>query len=125
MWIFIAAIVIGYFIFRMHSRSNEVLDSVSSAGGMKVKYSVILNKLLASHPDMKILRESRTFIDIGVDGPEGSRHFYFQQISKDKIMIQYELKGYYRAPDFSRNWTFDDSLDQEIMFSLVDIDTLS
>ena len=54
-------------------------------------------------------------MDIGMNNSDGSSQFYFQQVSKNGIMIQYELKGDPTMSDFKIDWTFDDSFDQEIM----------
>ncbi len=54
-------------------------------------------------------------MDIGMNNSDGSSHFYFQQVSKNAVMIQYELKGDPAMPDFKIDWTFNDSYNQEIM----------
>lgn len=61
-------------------------------------------------------------MDIGMDNPDGSSHFYFQQVSKNRIMIQYELKGDPTISDFKIDWTFDDSFAQELMLLQISTD---
>ncbi|MBQ0008607.1 MAG: hypothetical protein KBT40_07805 [bacterium] len=122
MWIFIVAIIATVIICKTKSKSSEIVDHVASHGGMREKYSIIVDRLLLSHPNMAIITETRTFMDIGMNNPDGSSHFYFQQVSKNGIMIQYELKGDPSASDFKINWTFDDSFDQEIMLLQISAD---
>ena len=115
MWIFIVAIIAIVIIIKTKSKSDEVVGHVAAHGGMREKYNVLVERLLSSHPNMAIITETRTFMNIGMDNPDGSSHFYCQQLSKDAIMIQFELKGDPTMPDFKIDWTFIDSYDQEIM----------
>lgn len=115
MWIFIVAIIAIVIIVKIKSKSDEIVEHVTAHGGMREKYNVLVERLLSSHPNMAVLTETRTFMDIGMNNPDGSSHFYFQQLSKNAIMIQYELKGDPTMPDFKIDWTFNDSFDQEIM----------
>ena len=115
MWIVIVAIIAIVIIAKTKSKSDEVVDHVAAHGGMREKYKVLVEGILSSHPNMAIIAETRTFINIGMDNYDGSSHFYFQQVSKNAIMIQYELKGDSTMPDFKIDWTFIDSFDQEIM----------
>lgn len=115
MWIFIVAIIAIVIIIRTISKSDEVVEHVASYGGMRKKYNVLAEHILSSHPNMSVIIETRTFMDIGMNNPDGSSHFYFQQVCKNAIMIQYDLKGNPTIPDFKIDWTFNDSYDQEIM----------
>lgn len=122
MWIFIVAIIAIVIIVKTKSKSDEVVEHVTAHGGMREKYNVLVEHLLSSHPNMAVLAETRTFMDIGMNNPDGSSHFYFQQFSKNAIMIQYELKGDPTMPDFKIDWTFNDSYDQEIMLLQIGTD---
>ena len=115
MWIFSVAIIAIVIIIKTKSKSDEVVEHVAAYGGMREKYNVLVERLLSSHPNMAVISETRTFMNIGMDNFDGSSHFYFQQVSKNAVMIQYELKGDPTMPDFKINWTFNDSYDQEIM----------
>lgn len=122
MWIVIVAIIAIIIIIKTKSKSVEVVDHVAAHGGMRGKYGVLVERLLSSHPNMSVISETRTFMDIGMNNPNGSSHFYFQQVSKNAIMIQYELKGDPTMPDFRIDWTFNDSYDQEIMLLQIGTD---
>ena len=122
MWIFIVAIIAIVIIVKTKSKSDEVVEHVAAHGGMREKYNSLVERLLSSHPNMAIITETRTFMDIGMNNPDGSSHFYFQQISKSAVMIQYELKGDPTMPDFKIDWTFNDSDDQEIMLLQIGTD---
>ena len=115
MWIFIVAIIAIVIIVKTKSKSDEVVEHVAAHGGMREKYNILAERLLSSHPNMAVITETRTFMDIGMNNPDGSSHFYFQQVGKNAIMIQYELKGDPTMPDFKIHWTFNDSYDQDIM----------
>ena len=115
MWILIVAVIAIVIIIKTKSKSDEVVDHVAAHGGMREKYSVLVARLLSSHPNMAVISETRTFMNIGMDNHDGSSHFYFQQVSKNAVMIQYELKGDPTMPDFKIDWTFNDSFDQDSM----------
>ena len=122
MWIFIVAIIAIVIIIKTKSKSDEVVDHVAAHGGMREKYNVLVERILSSHPNMAIITETKTFMDIGMNNPDGSSHFYFQQVSKDAVLIQYELKGDPTMPDFKIDWTFNDSYNQEIMLLQISAD---
>ena len=122
MWIFIVAIIAIVIIVKTKSKSDEVVEYVAAHGGMREKYNILVERLLSSHPNMAIIAETRTFMDIGMNNPDGSSHFYFQQVSKNAVMIQYELKGDPAMPDFKIDWTFNDSYNQEIMLLQIGTD---
>lgn len=122
MWIFIVAIIAIVIIIKTKSKSDEVVDHVAAHGGMREKYNVLVERILSSHPNMAIITETKTFMDIGMNNPDGSSHFYFQQVSKNAVMIQYELKGDPTMPDFKIDWTFNDSYNQEIMLLQIGTD---
>ena len=122
MWIFIVAIIAIVIIIKTKSKSDEVVDHVAAHGGMREKYNVLVERILSSHPNMAIITETKTFMDIGMNNPDGSSHFYFQQVSKNAVMIQYELKGDPTMPDFKIDWTFNDSYNQEIMLLQISAD---
>lgn len=115
MWILIVAVIAIVIIIKTKSKSDEVVDHVAAHGGMREKYSVLVARLLSSHPNMAVISETRTFMNIGMDNHDGSSHFYFQQVSKNAVMIQYELKGDPTMLDFKIDWTFNDSFDQDSM----------
>lgn len=122
MWIFIVAIIAIVIIVKTKSKSDEVVEHVAAHGGMREKYNVLVERILSSHPNMAVITETRTFMDIGMNNPDGSSHFYFQQVSKNAVLIQYELKGDPTMPDFKIDWTFDDSFDQGIMLLKIGTD---
>ena len=122
MWIFIVAIIAIVIIIKTKSKSDEVVDHVAAHGGMREKYNVLVERILSSHPNMAIITETKTFMYMGMNNPDGSSHFYFQQVSKDAVLIQYELKGDPTMPDFKIDWTFNDSYNQEIMLLQISAD---
>ena len=66
MWIFIVAIIAIVIIVKTKSKSEEVVEHVAAHGGMREKYNVLVERLLSSHPNMAIIAETRTFMNIPV-----------------------------------------------------------
>lgn len=59
-WVIIVAIIV-FIAFKIGSTSGQVVGSVSSNGGMRVKYARLLENILGGHQDCKIFAATRTY----------------------------------------------------------------
>lgn len=108
--------------FKLGSTSGQVIGSVNSSGGMRVKYARLLNNILAGHKDSKIFEETRTYIKAGVSNYGGTTYFHIQQSTNNKVIIQYEVKDNPAVPSFQLSWTFPDDMDQDEMRNVIAMD---
>lgn len=115
MWIFILIIVGAILIYNIGKNSGETIGQVSSEGGMRLKYSRLLNHILSGHKDCRILLETRTYIRAGVSNYGGSTTFHIQECPKNMVMIDYEISNNPTIPNFSLRFTFPDSMNQDEM----------
>lgn len=120
-WVIVIAIVV-YFAFKLGSTSGQVVGSVNSSGGMRVKYAKLLDNILAGHKDSKVFVETRTYLRAGVSNYGGTTLFHIQQSTGNKVIIQYEVKNNPVVPSFQLQWTFPDNTDQEEMMVVMEID---
>lgn len=113
-WIIIIAVIV-FFAFKIGSTSGKVIGSVNRQGGMRVKYSKLLENILAGHKDSQIFAETRTYIRAGVSNYGGTTLFHIQQSTNNKVIIQYEVKNNPAIPPFQLEWIFPDDMNQDEM----------
>lgn len=119
MWIVILIIIGAIFIFKFGKRTGETVGRVSSDGGMRLKYSKLLNYILQGHKDCKVLLETRTYIRAGVSNYGGTTMFHIQQCPNNTVMIDYDVSNNPVVPDFSLRFTFPDTMNQDEMMEQI------
>ena len=120
-WV-IVIVVIVFIAFKLGSTSGQVVGSVNSSGGMRVKYAKLLENILGGHKDCKILVETRTYIRAGVSNYGGTTLFHIQQSTGNTVIIQYEVKNNPVVRPFQLEWTFPDDMDQDEMMTVMAMD---
>lgn len=120
-WVIVIAVVV-FIAFKLGSTSGQVVDSVNSSGGMRVKYAKLLKNILDGHKDSKIFVETRTYIRAGVSNYGGTTLFHIQQSAGNKVIIQYEVKNNPVVPSYQLEWTFPDDMDQDEMMAVMAMD---
>ena len=120
-WVIIIAIVI-FIAFKVGSTSGQVVGSVNSSGGMRVKYAKLIENILGGHKDSQIFVETRTYIRVGVSNYGGTTLFHIQQSTGNKVIIQYEVKNNPVVPSYQLEWTFPDDMDQDEMMAVMAMD---
>lgn len=119
MWIVILIIIGTIFIFKFGKRTGETVGRVSSDGGMRLKYSKLLNHILQGHKDCKVLLETRTYIRAGVSNYGGTTMFHIQQCPNNIVMIDYDVSNNPVVSDFSLRFTFPDTMNQDEMMEQI------
>lgn len=119
MWIVILVIIGVIVVYKFGKRTGETVGRVNSDGGMRLKYSKLLNHILQGHKDCKILVETRTYIRAGVSSYGGSTIFHIQQCPNNTVMIDYDVSKNPVIPDFSLRFTFPDTMDQDEMMEQI------
>lgn len=98
-WAIVIAVVV-FLAFKLGSTSGQVVGSVNSSGGMRIKYAKLLENILGGHKDCKIFVETRTYIRAGVSNYGGTTFFHIQQSTGNKVIIQYEVKDNPVVPSY-------------------------
>lgn len=119
MWVIILIIIAVIIIYRLGKNSGEVIGRVRSDGGMRLKYSTLINNILQGHRDCKILVETRTYIRVGVSNFGGSTIFHIQQCPNNTVMIDYDVSNNPVMPNFSLRFTFPDTMNQDEMMEQI------
>ncbi len=120
-WVIVTAIVV-YIAFKLGSTSGQVVGSVNSSGGMRVKYAKLLENILNSHKDSKIFVETHTYIRAGVSNYGGTTLFHIQQSTGNKVIIHYEVKDNPVVPSYQLKWSFPDDMNQDEMMTIMIMD---
>ncbi|MDE7455127.1 MAG: hypothetical protein K2M96_00290 [Prevotella sp.] len=120
-WVIIIAVVV-FIAFKLGSTSGQVVGSVNSSGGMRVKYAKLLENILSGHEDSQIFVETRTYLRAGVSNYGGTTLFHIQQSTNNLVIIQYEVKNNPVVPSYQLEWTFPDDMDQDEMMAVMAID---
>ena len=119
--VIIVAIIV-LIAFKIGSTSGQVVGSVSSNGGMRVKYARLLENILGGHQDCKIFAATRTYIRVGVANYAGPTLYHIQQSTENKVIIHYEVKDNPVVPSFQLEWVFPDDMDQDEMMIIMGTD---
>lgn len=119
MWIFILIIIGGFLIYKFGKNTGEAVGSVRADGGMRLKYSKLLNHILEGHNDCKIITETRTYIRAGVSNYGGTTMFHIQQCPNHTVMIDYDVSNNPVLGKFSLRFTFPDDMDQDLMMEQI------
>ena len=121
LWVIVVAVV-AFIAYKLGSTSGQVVGSVNSSGGMRVKYAKLIENILGGHKDSQIFVETRTYIRVGVSNYGGTTLFHIQQSTGNKVIIQYEVKNNPVVPSYQLEWTFPDDMDQDEMMAVMAMD---
>lgn len=115
---FIVAFIIVRFIIDMIKLSIEM----KTQGGVRQKYSKIVDFVLSSHPDSKIFHQDNTSVVVGVQGIAGSQVFYITK-SFGVVIIQMKVRNNPLCGNLERVWKFPENMDQEKIIEQITVDT--
>lgn len=121
MWIFLLVIIGAFLVYKFGKNTGKTIRSVQSAGGMRLKYSKLLNHILEGHKDSRIIIETRTYIRAGVSNYGGTTMFHIQQCPNHIVMIDYDVSNNPVFGNFSLRFTFPDNMDQDSMMEQIAI----
>lgn len=114
----IVAFIIVRFIIDMIKLSIEM----KTQGGVRQKYSKIVDFVLNSHPDSKIFHQDNTSVVVGVQGIAGSQVFYITK-SFEVVIIQMKVRNNPLCGNLEREWKFPENMDQEKIIEQITVDT--
>lgn len=120
MWTFIiiiAAIILIAFIFDTNKQSSEI----SRQGGIRNKYSVLIDTLLHAHDHSRIFQENNTFVAVGVMNSV-SLQIYYIYPSYGYVSIRMELKNNPLFGNMKMEWKFPENMNQTDMIKKMEGD---
>ena len=119
-WI-VVFIVVVIIVYNLGSKSGETIEHVSESGGMRMKYTELLEYILAGHRESRVFVETRTYIRAGVSNYGGTTLFHIQQCPGNKVMIDFEVKNNPAVKAFTLRFVFDDSMNQSDMYQQINL----
>ena len=117
MWYLIISIGIAWMLIRFFSDVNKQKVNVKKQGGMRVKYRILINRILSCSSDVKIMQETSVSILIGVSGISGSTGFDITQ-TFETVTIQYRAKSSVFG-NHKLEWRFNSNMDQNLMYEKI------
>ena len=119
MWWFIIAIV-AFIAFKFILDSNAQSNAVAKQGGMRKKYSVLVDHFLAGNEHCRIVQENSTFIRVGAANPATSTYFDIAQ-TYGTVTIQWISKSI-PLGNHKLEWQFNEFEDQHQMIRKIEHD---
>lgn len=119
MWWFIIAIV-AFIAFKFILGSNAQSNAVAKQGGMRKKYSVLVDHFLAGNEHCRIVQENSTFIRVGAANPAASTYFDIAQ-TYGTVTIQWISKSI-PLGNHKLEWQFNEFEDQHQMIRKIEHD---
>lgn len=118
-WIIILALV-AFVIFKFAVDVNKQAGAVIKQGGMRKKYSILIDYLLNANQGTRIFTETSTFITLGITGLGGSTIFNIQQ-TFGTVSIEWKAENH-AFGKHSLKWNFNEFLDQKKMIEKIEND---
>lgn len=119
MWWFIIAIV-AFIAFKFILDSNAQSNAVAKQGGMRKKYSVLVDHFLAGNEHCRIVQENSTFIRVGAANPAANTYFDIAQ-TYGTVTIQWISKSI-PLGNHKLEWQFNEFEDQHQMIRKIEHD---
>ncbi len=119
MWWFIIAIV-AFIAFKFILDSNAQSNAVAKQGGMRKKYSLLVDHFLAGNEHCRIVQENSTFIRVGAANPAASTYFDIAQ-TYGTVTIQWISKSI-PLGNHKLEWQFNEFEDQHQMIRKIEHD---
>lgn len=94
---------------------------ISGEGGIRKKYSVLIDHILSSHEHCRIFQETNTMLSVGARGAAGSQIYYIYP-SYGNVIIKMEVKNNPLICDTKMEWNFPEGMNQEDMLSNINKD---
>ena len=120
-WIIIAIIAFVAFKFILDSKAQS--NAVGKQGGMRKKYSILVDYFLTGNENCRIIQENSTFIRVGAANPAASTYFDIAQ-TYGTVTIQWISKSI-PLGNHKLEWQFNEFADQHEMIRQIghDVET--
>lgn len=112
---FIGIAFLGLILFNFFSDVKKQESQMAAQGGVRQKYSTLVNLLLGTMMGGKIFSERSDSLGIGKSHPVGGTNKYFLTQTFGKLTIEYTMEN----PMFGKHkfeWVFNENTDQTVMF---------
>lgn len=113
----LVVLILIKFIYDSAKQSGKI----KSEGGIRNKYSILINHLLEGHPDCRIYQETNTFVSVGVSSAAGSTMYYIFP-SYGNVTIRMEIKNNPLLGNVNKEWKFPENMNQEDMMFKISSD---
>lgn len=118
----IIIIIVGIILIKFFIALNKQSDDIKKQGGMRVKYSELIDFFYSFDPKMKIVKETSTFITVEGNGMNGKMSFDIHH-TFNSVLIYWTKQNTFGNNE-SLKWEFNTHISQEDMLGQIAIDML-
>ena len=119
MWVILLSIV-AFIAIRFFMSVGEQKQELRQVGGVRQKYSMIVDQCLGGHRDSQIFHEVPDRVVVGVSNFGGSTLFTLTATFQT-LTVQYEVKNDLMG-NHKLEWEFDKNMNQELMLERMNRD---
>jgi hypothetical protein len=119
MWIFIG-IIIAFVLIKFLFDSSKQASHVKKQGGMRNKYKVLVDKILAADPQVRIFEERSSFLSLGISNMAGSTVYELYQ-TYGNLSVKWKVKNS-MVGNHSYEWDFNEFTDQKKIYEKIESD---
>lgn len=114
---FVVAFIVIRFFIDLIVQSKEM----KAQGGVRQRYSKIVDYVLSSHPESRIFHQDNTSVVVGVQGIAGSQVFYITK-AFEVVIIQMKVRNNPLRGNMDREWKFPEYMDQDKIIECINND---
>ena len=116
-FLLLVAIIVIKFLYDTFKQSSDI----KAEGGVRRKYSILVNHFLSGDQRCRIFHESNTLVSVGIAGAAGSQIYYISP-AYGKVSIRMEIKNNPLLGNKTKEWTFPEDMDQDDMIQKIESD---
>lgn len=113
--------IVAFFGIKFLYDTVQQSNKIKTEGGIRKKYSTIVDYVLSSHPKARIFQEENTFVSVGVSGPAGLQVYYITP-SYGNVSIRMKIKNNPLFGNQEMEWSFPENMNQEHMLIKINND---
>lgn len=96
-------------------------SKIKTEGGIRLKYSTLVNHFLASDQRCRIIQETNTLVSVGVSGAAGSQIYYITP-AYGNVSIRMEIRNNPLLGNKTKEWSFPENMNQKEMIQIIESD---
>lgn len=116
---FVVAFIVIRFFIDLIVQSKEM----KAQGGVRQRYSKIVDYVLSSNPESKIFHQDNTSVVVGVQGIAGSQVFYITK-AFEVVIVQMKVRNNPMFGNMEREWEFPENMDQDKIIECINNDMM-
>ncbi|MDD5998015.1 MAG: hypothetical protein PUC42_14045 [Bacteroidales bacterium] len=114
-------IIVGLLIYSFAKDTYSETNKIVKEGGIYKKYKILIDNFIEEESGMRIIKESNTYMCVGMKNHTGSVTFHFQH-TYNQINVTFEMKNIFIG-DHKLEWDFPETMPQTDMIKHIETRT--